>query len=357
MQFQDLHIQYFRGFKNLEINDFQQINLFVGKNNSGKTSLLESLFLLSGIANTKLPIVIDSHRDIFSILDGMKMILGLEKVGHYLKMIYYELNENQRVILKSQLTNQYRKLEITPVLNRTSSTSSSNGSEKMVSGYQYDFTISENSKEKLYKSAIQLIKEEWSYLRDENYQESFNALLLNPRNMNKINYTDLLNDFILNKELSSVIEILQSIDKSIQNLVIDANAIIHCDTGLKRLIPLSIMGDGIKRILSIVLQVSECKNGVMLVDEVENGFHYSSLVSLWKGIFTASKKYNVQIFASTHSDECVKAYAEAYQEIYQNKKDLIRLYRIEKQKDSTHKAIKFDAENLKNVLEMNWEYR
>ena len=70
---------------------------------------------------------------------------------------------------------------------------------------------------------------------------------------------------------------------------------------------MSIMGDGTKRLLALSLSFKRAQNGVMLVDEVENGLHYSILPEVWKTIDWLSREFNVQVFATTHSYECIKA--------------------------------------------------
>ena len=74
---------------------------------------------------------------------------------------------------------------------------------------------------------------------------------------------------------------------------------------------LSTMGDGINRILTIILAMLNCKNGVLLVDEFDNGLHYSVQTKLWKMVYRLANTLNVQVFATTHSDDCIKSFIEA----------------------------------------------
>ena len=61
---QDIKIENFRGITSLEIQDFKKINIFVGKNNCGKTSVLEALFLVTGISNPSLSVTINNMRSL-----------------------------------------------------------------------------------------------------------------------------------------------------------------------------------------------------------------------------------------------------------------------------------------------------
>ncbi len=70
-------------------------------------------------------------------------------------------------------------------------------------------------------------------------------------------------------------------------------------------------GEGLNRLFGISLALVNCKDGVLLIDEVEGGFHYSVLPDVWKLIFKTAKDLNVQVFATTHSKDCIEAFAQA----------------------------------------------
>ncbi len=163
------------------------------------------------------------------------------------------------------------------------------------------------------------------------------------------------NNIQVKKGINRIIKILQKIEPSLVNLSLGVDNTIYCDTGLDRLVPINIMGDGIYRLLSIILSISDALGGIVLIDEVENGFHHSSQEILWSAIFEAGKEYDVQIFATTHSLECVKAFSNMYYEADPGE-DSIKLYRIEKNKDK-FKVIHYEPDLLANSLEDNWEVR
>ena len=73
---------------------------------------------------------------------------------------------------------------------------------------------------------------------------------------------------------------------------------------------LSSMGDGINRVLTIILALLNCKDGILLIDEFENGLHHSVQSQLWKIIFELSAELNIQVFATTHSEDAIKSFSE-----------------------------------------------
>jgi AAA15 family ATPase/GTPase len=69
MRYSDLQISNFRSVKDLSLDGFSRVNLFTGKNNCGKTTILEALFVLSGMSNPNLPITINTFRDLILTSD------------------------------------------------------------------------------------------------------------------------------------------------------------------------------------------------------------------------------------------------------------------------------------------------
>ena len=79
-------------------------------------------------------------------------------------------------------------------------------------------------------------------------------------------------------------------------------------------VPLKTFGDGVNRLFGIILSLCNARNGVLLVDEIENGLHYSVQSDIWRTLFRLARDLNVQVFATSHSWDCVRAFQEAAQE-------------------------------------------
>ena len=90
----------------------------------------------------------------------------------------------------------------------------------------------------------------------------------------------------------------------------EMETLLHGDIGLRKKIPLNLLGDGISKLSSIIMNSFNVKNGVMLIDEIENGFHYTKHKLVWDIIFKLSVDLNIQVFANTHSWEMVTAFQE-----------------------------------------------
>jgi len=127
---------------------------------------------------------------------------------------------------------------------------------------------------------------------------------------------------------------------------------------LERLVPISIMGDGIRRLIKIIISIADTKDGIVLIDEIENGLHFTSLKTLWKAIIRLASFYNVQIFVTTHNLETLKYLKEVLEteEMSEFQKD-VRSYTLRKLDDSSLKAYKYDYDQFGYCVEQGIEIR
>ena len=102
---------------------------------------------------------------------------------------------------------------------------------------------------------------------------------------------------------------------------------LHGDIGFDRLLPLPLMGDGLGRLASLLLGIASAEGGMVLIDEIENGLHHGTMHKVWKLIDDAARRFNVQVFATTHSRECVTAAYRAFSETMDKPFQLHRLER------------------------------
>src|SRR5262249_1285242 len=106
-------------------------------------------------------------------------------------------------------------------------------------------------------------------------------------------------------EILPALQILEPRLKRLSLIPLSAEPVIDGDIGLPRLVPVAFMGDGVRRLLSIVLAIANASGGVVLIDEIENGLHYSVQKQVWQAIAKAARRLDVQVFATTHSWECL----------------------------------------------------
>jgi AAA domain, putative AbiEii toxin, Type IV TA system len=145
---------------------------------------------------------------------------------------------------------------------------------------------------------------------------------------------------------SEAVEILRQLDDGVQEVLVLAESggigklyVEHARTGLT---PLSACGDGMRRALQMAMTIPRVRNGILLVDEIESALHTSALASVFRLLASACKEHNAQLFATTHSLEAVDAILQAA--LLDPQVDLVS-YRLERGVQGT-RAVRLDRATL-----------
>lgn len=362
--FKKIRIENLRGIGSLEIDDLKQVNLFVGENNSGKTTLLESIFLLIAPTNPELFFRINLFRGL-KFIDANSWLLNFKNLN---KESIIKISGDLIPFERRELTIK-PDVEHSPIfishnkknIEQSSDTKSTNFETVNGLNFEYTFSNQENRKRNKLKrfnlevkpdSTTQGVKVRVKKGNPE-YIEKMKGIFLNSQNIIS-DIADRFNNIQLRKEKTQILEILKKIEPALNDITVSPEGVIYCDIGYDRYLPLNVMGDGMVRLLSIVLAISDSQNGVVLIDEIENGFYYSYQKILWKTIFDTADVFNVQVFATTHSLECIEALLSSFSEI--ENKDSLRLFRIER-KGNRIKSVTYTPDKLEASLEGGWEVR
>lgn len=366
---ENISISNFKGITNLEISNFKKVNLFTGKNNCGKTTVLEAIdFALNPKSSS--PCDIAFGRKSFNDNNHEKWLSIFNKMDADKKPQIYAKYKNS-----TEITLKFLKIVTIDII----------GANNL--NYGVEFLCSVKKPEDSYNSESRASKAlsaltgsinpytfEVRITDDYSNRPSlpFNLPLLNIYATDKDNkltaiktvflygsfnpssLAQKLDKFLADKNTGDIVTVLKKLEPSLTNITLGANNIVRCDLGYNKLLPINVMGDGFLKIFSYILNLSDARNGVVLIDEIENGLHYSSLETLWKAIFQAAKEFNVQVFATTHSLECTKAFLYTAQEEGYN--ELINYYRLER-KDDIFKVVDYEPEILETAFEMNLEVR
>lgn len=126
------------------------------------------------------------------------------------------------------------------------------------------------------------------------------------------------------------------------------------DIGIKQRIPINMMGDGARKIVSLLTAIYDCKDGALLVDEISNGFHYSVMCSLWKVLINAAIRNNTQLFITTHDADSIKGLRDAALDKYKN---LVATFKLLKTDNEELKAYHYSLESLDYSINQEIEVR
>ncbi len=344
MNIADLEIENYRSIKHLHVPNFRQFNLILGENNSGKTSLLEAIQFCSGMPNGIL-------------LNQMNVIRRL--MGNDIFTAFHDLDETKPISFSISKNREKRKISVSSIKKQEltyNSRESAQPNLNRVANYIINVTRFDGKKYSVPYSPEQRIENPfYKPLADneelQNTDKSIPSFFWTP-DWSTYNYSNALSKIIINKKKDFIIKALQEIDNNVQDIQLGANGGIFVDIGLPSLLPITLMGQGIEKILAIITTISNLENGFVLIDEFENGLHHTSMEQLWSILFKLCKEQNIQLFVTTHSYECIESFI--------NKADnqsQLSIIRLERNIDNTHTAVSISAEAAKQAIEQRWELR
>lgn len=322
-----LSVENFRGLRRAEISDLSRINIFFGKNNCGKSSLLEALFVLSNRLNPTLALKINELRHYYNnTLEGLSSSFYNRDIDTPIH-ITSENTENDRYLMTIS-TERILSKEIednTPI--------SYDGKE-----YRLKLFTSTNGKPNPTTGSEVVRKDDklvLTLLNTPTERQENTCIYMTPT-YPFYESIDVLKDMLQNKRKDSLMSSLQALEPSISDIAVIGNDIM-VDLAVNKLLPINILGDGIRKILSIILNINACKGGMLLIDEVDNGFHFTSMTSLWQTILSTALACNTQIFVTTHNIDSLKSLSNVLN---------IQANSLMRQDISAYKLIKKDSAEL-----------
>ena len=175
--------------------------------------------------------------------------------------------------------------------------------------------------------------------------------------------SDFWDQIVLTDLEDKIIEALRLIAPELQRVSLtsaynDSNERIMMArmTSFSRPIPLRSLGEGINRLFGIALALVNAKEGMLLIDEIESGLYHAALPDVWRLIFELARTLNVQVFATSHSWDCLEAFAKATKDNEQKSGQLISLREHQKEEGSVA-AVLFDEEEVDFVANERIEVR
>ncbi len=350
--FKTVRVKNFRAITDLTVDGLGRVNLFVGHNACGKTTLLESIFFLVGPANPHLPVKVNVNR-------GLPYISNLVWPTYFHNM---DLDASIEIIGEESESDRMRRLLIRPRYDDRGS-SGGNAASSMLPGFattgpqthggvnglclEYDRMVESEAPT---VSEVVLRGDEMVVLgaKDSSLRSAF--LIPVPGDLH-----EAFSEVQKKKRVPEIVSLLKELEPELTDLRLSGSPnVLYADIGAPELIPTNLMGGGIMRFLSAALAMLVCQDGVVLIDEIENGLHHSAQGRLWGAVFSWARKLNVQVFATTHSMECIKAFSDATEsELFGTDAKLLRIER----KGDAFRSVEYERDMLAESLESNWEIR
>lgn len=319
-----IRIKNYRGFTDCEINGLGRINVFAGANNSGKTTLLEALLWLSAnkaeclFNPTYVRVDIPMRREPSSDSNPSKMPNYEYRWSTAWQTMFHDLATGTPIEI-------FGEHDTLGDMKLTLSTSAESAVKTrilspvtMTNGYPDDivFTYEHSDNESGVPLTITV-----NTKRDDGYRAEYSRRGVGvPLRTVLVDMHDIsggaerFTKLKTKKADASVLEAVQRVDPSIMSMdigILKGHPAILVDVGFSDLIPLQILGAGPQKVATLAMSAATAAGGIMLIDEFDVGLHYSTLHDVWNALHEIAEANNVQVFATTHSYECIRAAAAA----------------------------------------------
>lgn len=354
----NLSIDNFRGIKELCIEDMRPIVLLSGNNNVGKSTILEAIFLMMDHLSP----------DSFNRLNSFRGVIFPTNGVSLWEPLFYQLNPDN--IIKIKASRQKDSFILSYSKDDSFVPALIDGMPKNIAG---NF---QSSAKRNYTLRFDFkVEGDYDYSEVGHYTTSENGILreiagenADKQLMQLTNTIFVNNSFVrgdrsildrlgkaeINGEKEKLIKFLRLIDSSINDIItLSINGIpqLYINSNNK-LLPIQFSGDGINKLLYLVLTIMDCRDGILLIDEIDTGFHYSMYKELWKIVSEVSRDYNCQVIATTHSYENIMGAIDGVSEFPED----FSFYRIGNDKDGL-KAFRYSYDLLKSALRSEMEVR
>ena len=322
--FDSLEIRQFRAFDYLKIEQLGNVNLILGKNNVGKSTLLEALWLFANIGSPEV---------IQAILEGrdepgeVRQGTTVEPTAWSLFHGHPPLEQISSSIQIGRIGAPDSALSLSITWLRRTSEVDANGG--ITAGQEFvevgapsavdgdgplpALVVKYGSIRRVLQldDAYEDICRRWNLQIRSNRSLSIPCVLVSHVGLDEVNLKSLWEKVVLSDAKNDVIDALRIIAPETDDFAIlgnQASSIRLRIKGNSDPIPLKIMGDGMNRLFGLGMALACAKDGILLVDEIENGIHWSALPEVWKFVVKVAKRLNVQVFATTHSNDCLRAF-------------------------------------------------
>lgn len=352
--FKNIEIMNFRGIDHLKIDDFSRVNILLGQNSSGKSSVLECLLLVMGMSNPDLPQTINSVRS--------RNYSSFADLGY----MFHNYNLNVKPETSSVLfddTKRHLSLELTYVFDEKSRPDLQNGqiptseTKTFLNTLKMLFDIESGQQKSTHECSLTVNQQGLIYNKKlaEGYLEK-NSVAFISSDLAAGNPANDLVELAKRRLKDTVIEQLRHFDSRITTLEILNNVAYVGLEGINQLLAVNMQGDGLRRYLNIVAASANPINNILLIDEIENGLHYSAYKKLWEAIFALATTTNKQVFVTTHSKETLSHLNEMLEEHPEYQQEM-RLYTLANTPIKGHQAYTYTFDGLSGACENDVELR
>lgn len=318
---EDFKISGFRHFKEVRLTQLKRVNLFVGKNSAGKSALLEALILFFSQMSMKyLPEIHSSRQENWEAEEdpetnplrhlfsghtlpesgnfGFELSSSNDERSFQIKIQNFQIkSDGQLGKFRMYLEDEHEIIPDPDFLDPYLVMVKGGQAKRIVSLDRYQ------QSRRIFNQAISRQNPVIFFVPTSGVDNRELAAL-----WDSVSLTDAESDVIAGlKLIEPAVEGLAFVGSGARQRIPLVRLKNHSEP-----VALKSLGDGMSRILQITLSLVNARNNVLIIDEFENGLHWSVQAAVWNLVFRLSQDLNVQVFASTHSRDCIEGFEKAW---------------------------------------------
>ena len=370
----DLHLSSlaiigFRGIENLSIPRLGRVTLFVGKNGVGKTTLLEAVRLYAARGRDSLfANILRNREEMADTVDED----GDKRLAPDWEALFHgrHASSDASISIGPMGGTEQLRIRSAPPSERSATAWRGLINERFLGedmkvlkiefkGANRELPTPKSSPASEVSDLIRRVLNEESELPPKIRCESLGPSLLTNTNMarfwDEVALTDDETRAVqaLNLIFGDTVDRVAVVGDDRENSTPHGRRAVVKIKGQDRPVPLKSLGDGAVRLFSVALALANSRDGFLVIDEAENGLHYAVQRDFWKMVLRTAHENNVQVFATTHSWDCVAGFAQAATDVEEVEGVLIRLERDGDQ----IRSIEYSESNLEAAAEYGIEVR
>lgn len=344
-RFSEIEITNFRGFDYLKIENLRKLNVFVGANNVGKTSILEAVFMLTGMSN---PLISNRVNYLRTLLTN-----NIDTARY----LFHNIDFINKPLLKGRVGNVTRRLTFAPVMISDESDTSSNNSfsRSAIRQLNFDFDTKDEGEFDFHTKLVAQNDGSLQQTDASDYKETINALFI-PVDKNDSSAATNFSLLVKRNKKQWVVDALHDFDASIESIEALPDGLYLKIKDLQELLPIGMAGDGVRRMINIISAIAYENCNIVLIDEIDNGMHYSAHKLMWKVVLQFIAKHDIQLFVTTHNWDCLLGLRNVMQE-HEEFQDLTNVYTVAKTQKESFQTYCYDYTNLDNAINNEIEIR
>lgn len=354
-----LEIRDFRGLERLELSRLGLFNVFLGANDVGKTTVLESVFLLSGLGNISLPMGVQNLRNyLVGDIDDLLPLLRNQDPRTMATLTASSHGGSNKSTLSISVTEEEGEDEanVKSAEKPTDKTSSlSVPATRRV--LRYDITVVSTELEEPLRLSGTLV-DKGDRFGPRMSSGSVDYIVPAQFIHREFGYdADVISQLIVYKNADELVKFLRVINPRVQAIATDGS-IAYLDIGLDKMLPMNMFGSGMIRAASIVSSCIHKSQQILLIDEIDNGLHYGAVPSLLEALLKLSRERDIQVFATTHSLGLLTSLRDVlHRPELAGYRDTTAFYTLQRDKDGLVRSYRYGYADLDHSIENGIEIR